>query len=109
MPCKCSHAARFRAFVSSSVPHRITVRATEDSTPFLPNRIGFPYESVADLTGLPGCADVEQMIEMLSPMMMDGRLERIQRIVSQRTFSVLPIVEGIYNMGESPGIIASRC
>lgn len=95
-PCQFSHAC-----LSLSRPHVTKVRAT-GSTPESPtNRIGFPYASILDLTeGALGCTDADHMIEMLSPMLMDGRLERIQRIVSQRSFSVLPIVEGVYNMGE---------
>ena len=74
----------------------------------VPHRIGFPYAGLDDLTeGMPGLADADDMVEMLAPFLMDGRVERIEKVVAQRTFSVLPIVEGLYNMGNLAAVCRS--
>jgi hypothetical protein len=41
-----------------------------------------------------GHVDVESVIKMFEPFMMEGRKARIIEVIEQRTFSILPVVEG---------------
>lgn len=52
--------------------------------------------------------DTDTVLEALRPLITDERAARIERAVSLRTFNVLPIVEGAYDMG-APMLDASRC
>jgi len=41
----------------------------------------------------------EQVIEHLGPLIEDGRKSRIENVVNNRTYSVVPVVEGLYDRG----------
>jgi tRNA (guanosine-2'-O-)-methyltransferase len=54
-----------------------------------------------------GHVDVESVIKMFEPFMMEGRKARIIEVIEQRTFSILPVVEGLYNMGNLAAVCRS--
>lgn len=67
----------------------------------------FPYDDLTSLTEGRQVESTEALITMLEPYMTNERVARIQKIASQRTFSVLPVVEGIYNMGNLAAVCRS--
>ncbi len=67
---------------------------------------GFPYEDLSKLTGST-ISDAAAMVEALSPFLLEGRADKIKNVVAQRTFSVLPVVEGLYNMGNLAAVCRS--
>ena len=93
-----SHAsAPDAAAATSSVVEAVQIKKTT---------VGFPFDMVTLTDGKPGVT-ADAMIEMLHPFLFDGRPERIQKVASQRTYAVLPIVEGLYNMGNLAAICRS--
>lgn len=48
-----------------------------------------------------------EIIEMLSPFLSDERRDRIHRVISQRTYTVVPVVEGVYDMGNVSAVMRS--
>ncbi|KAG2499348.1 hypothetical protein HYH03_002923 [Edaphochlamys debaryana] len=62
---------------------------------------GFPYDPAAgfrvdDSGRTLSAADV---VRMLEPFSMEERIARIEAVTAGRTFSVVPVVEGLYDMG----------
>ena len=49
----------------------------------------------------------EQTIEFLSPCMLEGREPKIEAVSLGRTYGVLPVVEGIYDMGNLAAVCRS--
>ena len=74
--------------------------------------IGFPFESLADALELEddnvgSQEEVEELMRRLSRNLVDERIQRIQSVVEARTYSVLPIVENLYDMGNLSAVIRS--
>lgn len=73
--------------------------------------IGFPFLSLADALELEDSVgsqdEVEDLMQRLSTNLVDDRIQRIQSVVSNRTYSVLPIVENLYDMGNLSAVIRS--
>ena len=44
-------------------------------------------------------ASAEEVIRELSPLMFGNRVERMEAAAASRSFHILPIVEGLYDMG----------
>jgi tRNA G18 (ribose-2'-O)-methylase SpoU len=66
----------------------------------------FPYEDsfkLNDETTLTS-ADV---IRMLAPFLVDGRKQRIEEVVANRTYSVCPVVEGLLDLGNVSAVFRS--
>jgi tRNA (guanosine-2'-O-)-methyltransferase len=49
----------------------------------------------------------DKIIEMLSPFVSDERKARIDRVISRRTNTVVPVVEGVYDMGNVSAVMRS--
>lgn len=49
----------------------------------------------------------EDIIRCLSPLLTAERCRRIQQIVAQRTYSVVPVMEGLYDRGNVSAVIRS--
>jgi hypothetical protein len=43
--------------------------------------------------------DSAQVIKLVQPLINDERMAKIERVIAHRTYTVLPVVEGLYNMG----------
>ena len=48
-----------------------------------------------------------QLAELITPLLGDERLDRFDSVIANRTFNVLPIVEGLYDMGNLAAIVRS--
>ncbi|GAB4818225.1 hypothetical protein N2152v2_005271 [Parachlorella kessleri] len=48
-----------------------------------------------------------QLAELITPLLGDERLDRFDSVIGNRTFNVLPIVEGLYDMGNLAAIVRS--
>lgn len=62
------------------------------------SEVGFPYGSTfrsADGREV----ECSRVAELVQPFVLEDRLRRIEQVASQRTYSVLPILEGVYDMG----------
>ncbi|GFR41232.1 hypothetical protein Agub_g1905 [Astrephomene gubernaculifera] len=60
--------------------------------------VGFPYSN--DFVLEDGrVVDAATVVRLLSPFALEERVQRIDNVIANRTFSVLPIVEGLYDMG----------
>lgn len=51
--------------------------------------------------------DAETVIDTLGPLVTEGRLERIEKVASNRTFDILPIVENPYDLGNLAAVCRS--
>ncbi|EFN57254.1 hypothetical protein CHLNCDRAFT_21737 [Chlorella variabilis] len=49
----------------------------------------------------------QQVVDTLTPLMTQDRIQRIERVCAARTFNVLPIVESIYDMGNLAAVCRS--
>lgn len=58
--------------------------------------------SLADRTWSP-----DEIIRHLDPFVTDRRRERIREVVGERTRTVVPVVEGLYNMGNVSAVLRS--
>ena len=58
--------------------------------------------SLADRTWSP-----DEIIRHLDPFVTDRRRERIREVVDERTRTVVPVVEGLYNMGNVSAVMRS--
>lgn len=67
--------------------------------------IGFPYTDIFDLDGQ--LVHYEKVIELLSPMVTEERLARIEHVARTRTFGITPVVEGLYDMGNLAAVCRS--
>ncbi|GAX77510.1 hypothetical protein CEUSTIGMA_g4954.t1 [Chlamydomonas eustigma] len=54
-----------------------------------------------------GQVDSKSVIKMFEPFMMEGRNARILEVIEHRSFSILPVVEGLYNMGNLAAVCRS--
>ncbi|KAG2442851.1 hypothetical protein HXX76_002930 [Chlamydomonas incerta] len=59
--------------------------------------VGFPYSNDFIVDGK--AVDAATVCRLLEPFALEERVKRINEVVAQRTFSVLPVVEGLYDMG----------
>lgn len=91
LACGSSPLARWRSRCSRSSSSSHTAHATTSKSSH--TNITFPVD-LAALSPGGRQAEPQQLIEMLSPFLLEGRVERIRKVVEQRTFNVLPIVEG---------------
>lgn len=66
---------------------------------------GFPYVDEFNFGG--ELMNSDRVIQLLSPLVADGRMEKIERVISQRTYNVLPVVEGLYDMGNLAAVCRS--
>jgi hypothetical protein len=66
---------------------------------------GFPYVDEFNFGG--EMMNSDRVIQLLSPLVADGRMEKIERVISQRTYTVLPVVEGLYDMGNLAAVCRS--
>ncbi|KAF5838376.1 hypothetical protein DUNSADRAFT_2986, partial [Dunaliella salina] len=48
-----------------------------------------------------------EIIELLTPFLTEKRIQRIEKVVRNRTKNVLPIVEGLYDMGNLAAVCRS--
>ncbi|EFJ42923.1 hypothetical protein VOLCADRAFT_109989 [Volvox carteri f. nagariensis] len=60
--------------------------------------VGFPYSNEFVLED-GKVVDAATVVRLLAPFALEERVQRIESVVQNRTFSVLPIVEGLYDMG----------
>ncbi|GIL43096.1 hypothetical protein Vafri_886 [Volvox africanus] len=60
--------------------------------------VGFPYSNEFVLEN-GKVVDAATVVSLLEPFALEERVRRIEGVVQNRTFSVLPIVEGLYDMG----------
>eukprot|EP00798_Chlamydomonas_sp_ICE-L_P026004 gene26004-11696_t len=94
-----SHASPLRAPAAFPRLIRSSAAATEapPPSPSPPPRIGFPYGDTIEVEGreVPS-ADIA---EMLAPFVYEDRIARIEKVVDQRTYNILPVVENIHDMG----------
>lgn len=51
--------------------------------------------------------NAETVINTLGPLMTEGRLERIEKVASNRTFDILPILENPYDLGNLAAVCRS--
>eukprot|EP00887_Chlorella_sp_A99_P003681 scaffold7.g3681.t1 len=66
----------------------------------------FPYADSFEIRkGL--CINADAVIGVLSPLLTDERLARFDAVCRERTFNVLPIVEGMYDMGNLAAVCRS--
>lgn len=58
----------------------------------------FPFERNAfEFDGY--ATDVDELTEAFSPLVSDERIARLDAVVSQRSFNLMPILEGVYDIG----------
>ena len=73
--------------------------------------IGFPFTSLADALELEadaqGPEEVEALMSKLSTFLVEERIQRIKSVVDSRTYTVLPIVENLYDMGNLSAVLRS--
>ncbi|GFH11335.1 SpoU_methylase domain-containing protein [Haematococcus lacustris] len=67
--------------------------------------LGFPHSNEHSFDGK--LLSSEDVIEALAPYMTEERLVKIQAIAKRRTYSVLPVVEGLYDMGNLSAVCRS--
>ena len=72
----------------------------------------FPYDDPVDLGELlelhePRKLQARQIIELLDDQLTDRRKERIDQVVRQRTCSVIPVMDGIYDLGNAAAVLRS--
>ena len=60
-------------------------------------RFGFPYAS-SHWEEEFGCS-AAKVIELLEPLMVDERASKFSKIVENRIFDLVPVVEGLYDLG----------
>jgi hypothetical protein len=66
---------------------------------------GFPFVDEFSFGG--ELMNSDRVIQLLSPLVTDERMEKIERVISQRTYTVLPVVEGLYDMGNLAAVCRS--
>lgn len=49
----------------------------------------------------------ERIVEILSPLMTEARLARIDAVLAERTYTVVPVVEGLINTGNVNAVMRS--
>ncbi len=49
----------------------------------------------------------DQVIEALRPFITAERMKKMENVVAQRTFSILPVVEGLYDLGNVNAVLRS--
>lgn len=92
---------RATAAVSLDIEGDITRLEVEES-----GRVaGFPYVDEFNFGG--ELMNSDRVIQLLSPLVAVGRLEKIESVISQRTYNVLPVVEGLYDMGNLAAVCRS--
>lgn len=65
----------------------------------------FPHPEPFEIGGR-SCSAAE-IIDTLSPYLTPERRERIQRVVANRTYSVVPVLEGLYDRGNISAVLRS--
>lgn len=92
---------RATAAVSVDAEHAVTRLEVEGS-----GRVaGFPFVDEFSFGG--ELMNSDRVIQLLSPLVTDERMEKIERVISQRTYTVLPVVEGLYDMGNLAAVCRS--
>ncbi|MEW5320365.1 MAG: hypothetical protein WDW38_011441 [Sanguina aurantia] len=98
----CARPAQSRRkSIAHSYTGSLRILPLATASPFLsPTSSGFDFPHTTSYTTERGdtISDVE-LIQLLSPYVADVRMERIRHVVANRTFTVQPIVEGLYDMG----------
>lgn len=84
---------------------RSPMLVTENGRQQLPLRLDFPIDLSEMTDGKQ--LDANEIINMLAPFMTEERVDRIQAVAAKRTFNVLPIVEGLYDMGNLAAVCRS--
>lgn len=68
--------------------------------------VGFPY--MTDSFTIDGRElTAAQVLELLQPFLGEARGEKVRSVAASRTFTVLPIVEGVYDMGNLAAVCRS--
>ena len=65
----------------------------------------FPFQEPFHLHGQDLTA--EQIIDQLKPAMSETRVKRMQQVCAQRTFDIVPIMEGLYDIGNIAAVARS--
>lgn len=65
----------------------------------------FPHHEPFEVAG--HALDADSVIEILEPQLTDARRERIHEVVQGRTYSVVPVLDGIYDRGNISAVMRS--
>mmetsp|Transcript_35997 Transcript_35997/g.80114 ORF Transcript_35997/g.80114 Transcript_35997/m.80114 type:complete len:330 (-) Transcript_35997:444-1433(-) len=82
---------------AATIDSNATSSITSQQQSSTQQRVAFPFDEKFNFDGQ--LVDSERVVELLAPFMFEDRIQRIDEVVAQRTFSVLPVVEGLYDMG----------
>lgn len=66
----------------------------------------FPYDFGFEFAGGTTCGTSE-MISMASETASDGRMARLENVLANRTFDLLPVMEGVYDVGNMLAVCRS--
>jgi tRNA (guanosine-2'-O-)-methyltransferase len=72
----------------------------------------FPYEDPIDVAELleldePLELSAQEIKELLGPQVSEDRRERIAAVVGERTYGVIPVMEGLYDLGNVAAVLRS--
>ncbi|GLC35824.1 hypothetical protein PLESTB_000498100 [Pleodorina starrii] len=94
-PHRCAPSLLGRQHLCTHVVRASRHRSLE---PVSTRDVGFPYSNEFILED-GKIVDAVTVVKLLEPFALEERVRRIEGVVQNRTFSVLPIVEGLYDMG----------
>ena len=64
----------------------------------------FPYSGHFPLAGSDTRLTSEDVIDLLDPFLVEGRRNRMEKVVGERTYGVVPVVEGLVDLGNVSAI-----
>ncbi len=63
----------------------------------------FPYREPLDLGGIP-CYSIE-IIKSLEPWLTPERIKKIQKVLQNRTYTIVPVLDGLYDIGNMNAVL----
>lgn len=72
----------------------------------------FPHTDPIDLTELlhldePLVLSAAEIVDLLGPQLRERRKERIDEVICERTFCVVPVMDGVYDLGNVAAVLRS--
>lgn len=72
----------------------------------------FPYENPVDVGDLLDLSEdlvisADEIVDLVAPQLTDHRKKRIDEVVNHRTFTVVTVLDGIYDLGNAAAVLRS--